>query len=107
MRLYIWSRTVSHSLSPSCTTANRIIHGHGTRVRFLKVLKIIHGFHRSLEWPECNSDKATVGSVICTVYTDGKPYKPCVLCETGFSEWIILCTGGQFWYYYFIPPTSV
>ena len=21
----------------------------------------------TLEWPECNSDKATVGSVVCTV----------------------------------------
>ena len=27
-----------------------------------------------------------VGSVVCTtVYTDGQPYKPCVLCQTGFS----------------------
>ena len=32
---------------------------------------------------ECNSDKATVGSVVRTVYTDGTPYKPCVLCQTG------------------------
>ena len=24
-----------------------------------------------------------------------------------FSEWIILRTGGQTWYNYFIPPTSV
>ena len=39
------SRTVSHGLSRSCTIANTIIHGHGTRVSFLKVLKIIHGFH--------------------------------------------------------------
>ena len=48
MRLYIRplrSRTVSHCLSRSCKIANRIIHGHGTRVSFLKVLKIIHGFH--------------------------------------------------------------
>ena len=36
------------------------------------------------EWPECNLDKATVGSVVCTVYTDAQPYKPCVLCQTGF-----------------------
>ena len=57
VRLYIRSRTVSHSLARSrtvahgltrsCTIANSIIHGHGTRVSFLKVLKIIHvhGFH--------------------------------------------------------------
>ena len=37
----------------------------------------------TLEWPEGNSDKATVGLVVCTVYMDGQPYKPCVLCETG------------------------
>ena len=40
-------------------------------------------FTDTLEWPKCNSDKATVGSVVCTVYTDGQPYKPCVLGETG------------------------
>ena len=55
MRLYIRSRTVSHGLarsrtvshglSWSCTIVNTIIHGRGTRVSFLKVLKIIHGFH--------------------------------------------------------------
>ena len=39
------SRMVAHSLSPSCTIGNTIIHGHGTRVSFLKVLKIIHSFH--------------------------------------------------------------
>ena len=39
----------------------------------------------TLEWPKCNSDKATVGSVACTVYMDGQPYKLCVLCQTGFS----------------------
>ena len=38
--------TVSHGLSRSCTIAYTIIQGHGTRVSFLKVLKIIHGFHR-------------------------------------------------------------
>ena len=27
-----------------------------------------------------------VGSVVCTVYTDDKPYKPCVLCQTGFTQ---------------------
>ena len=88
MRLYIRSRTVLHGLSRSCTVSHRLsryctiantfIHGHGTRVSFFKVLIIKHGFHDTLEWPECNSDKATVGSVVCTVYTDGQPYKPCV-----------------------------
>ena len=39
----------------------------------------------SLERPECNSDKAMVGLVVCTVYMDGQPYKLCVLCEIGFS----------------------
>ena len=34
--------------------------------------------------PECNLDEATVGLVICTAYMDGQPYKPCVLCQTGF-----------------------
>ena len=66
MRLYIWSRTVSHGLSRSCTIANTIIHGHGTRVSFSYT-----AFTDTLEWPESNSDKATVGSVVCTVYTDG------------------------------------
>ena len=42
----VWSRTVSHGLVWSCTIANTIIHGHGTRVSFLKVLKIIHVFLR-------------------------------------------------------------
>ena len=59
--------TVSHGLSRSCTIANTIIHGHDTRVRFLKVLKSYTAFTGSLEWPECNSDKATVDSVVCTV----------------------------------------
>ena len=40
----------------------------------------------TLEWPEYNSDKATVGSVVCMVYTGGQPYKPCVLCETGLRK---------------------
>ena len=80
MRLYIRSctishglirsRTVSHGLSRSCTIANTIIHGH---------------FTDTLEWPEYYSDKVTVGSVVCTVYTDGQPYKLCVLCQTGIS----------------------
>ena len=47
-------------------------------------------FTDTLEWPECNSDKATVGSVVCTVYTDSKPYKPCVLCETGLTGSVFL-----------------
>ena len=38
-------RMVSHGLSWSCSIANTIINGHGTRVSFLKVLKLIHGFH--------------------------------------------------------------
>ena len=42
-------------------------------------------FTDTLESPKCNSDKAMVGSVVCTVYTDGQPYKPCILCETGFK----------------------
>ena len=41
-------------------------------------------FTDTLEWPECNSDKATVAWVVCTVYTDGQRYKLCVLCQTGF-----------------------
>ena len=35
-----------------------------------------------------NSDKATVGSVVYTVYEDGQPYESCVLCYTGL-EWCI------------------
>jgi len=38
-------------------------------------------FTDTLEWPMCNSDLATVGSVVCTDYTSGQPCKPCVLCE--------------------------
>ena len=96
MRLYIRSRTVSHGLvrprmvshglSRSCTIDNTIINGHGTRVSFLKVLKKKYtAFTDTLEWPECNSEKATVCSVKCTVYTDCQPYKSCVLCQTGFN----------------------
>ena len=40
-------------------------------------------FTDTLEWTEC---KATVGLLVCTVYTDGQQYKPCVLCETGFKD---------------------
>ena len=40
-----------------------------------------------------------VGLVVCTVYTDDQPYKPCVLCQTGltvcqsydFGTYPILC----------------
>ena len=39
MRLYTRSCTVSHGLSRSCTIANTIIHGHGTRVSFFKSFK--------------------------------------------------------------------
>ena len=74
------SLMVLYHLSRSCTIANTIIHGHGTCVSFLKSFKN----HTPLEWPECNSEKARVGSVVCTVYTDGQPCKPCVLCQTGF-----------------------
>ena len=75
MRLNIGSCTVSHGRSRSCTIANTIKHGHGTRVSFLKVLKKSYtALTDTLEWPECNSDKATVGSVVCTVYTDDQPY---------------------------------
>ena len=34
-------------------------------------------------------------------------YTRCCLSSTSFSEWIILHTGGQTWYNYFIPPISV
>ena len=85
MRLYIRPCTVTYSLSRSCTIANTLIHGSGTLVSFLKVLKSYTAFKDTLEWPECYSDKATVGSVVCMVYMDGQPYKPCVLCETGFN----------------------
>ena len=47
-------------------------------------------FTDTLEWPEGDSDKAMVGSVVCTVYTDGQPYKPCVLSETGLSDRCLL-----------------
>ena len=88
MRLYLYIRScmVSNSL---CTIAYTIIHGHGILVSFFKDLKSYTAFTDTLEWPECNSDKATVGSVVCTVYTDGQPYKPCILCETGLSSpWV-------------------
>ena len=57
------------------TIADTIIHGHGTRVSFKNHTRLsrIHS-------------KATVGSIVCKVYTDGQPYKPCVLCQTGFTH---------------------
>ena len=76
IELYIRIYTVSHCL---VRLLIRFRHGHGTGVNFLKDT----AFTDTLEWPECNSDKATVGSVVCTVYTDGQPYKPCGLCQTG------------------------
>ena len=77
------SRTISHGLSRSCMIASMFKHGHGTRVSFLKKFqKSYTAFTDTLEWPECNSDKATVGSVVCTVYTGDQPYKPCVLCQS-------------------------
>jgi len=44
-------------------------------------------FKATLERPECNSIQATVVSVVCTAYTGGQPFKPCVMCEIGFSNW--------------------
>ena len=87
--------TVLYHLTWSCTITNTIIHGHGTRVIFLKVLKIVHDFTDTLKWPECNSDKATVGSDACTVYTDGQPYKSCVLCGKGLTISFNICLGTQ------------
>ena len=47
---------------------------------------------------------------LCNSYTMGCPPvrgdNPRAI-STSFSEWIILRTGGQTWYDYFIPPTSV
>ena len=69
-------------VSRSCTFTYTIINGHGICVSFLSYTAITD----TLEWLECNSDKATVGSVVCTVFTDGQLYKPCVLCETGVRK---------------------
>ena len=77
MWLYIWSRTVSHGLSRYVRLLIRL---YTDMAVFIKVLKTIHGLMNALKWPKCNLDKATVGWVVCTVYTDGQPYKPCVLC---------------------------
>ena len=35
----------------------------------------------TLELPVYYSDMATVDSVVCTVYTNGQPYKRFVLCD--------------------------
>ena len=72
--------TVSHGLVRSLI---RFFTDMAPLLVFLKVLKNNRIFTDTLEWPECNSDKATVGSVVCTDYTDGQPYKLCVLCQTG------------------------
>ena len=53
---------------------------------FFKFKKSYTAYTDTLEWPECKSDKATVYSVVCTVYTGGQPCKPCVLCETGLRN---------------------
>ena len=37
----------------------------------------------------------------------GKCIFICCNHHVSFSEWIILRTGGQTWYNYFIPPTPV
>ena len=72
------SHTVSHGLVRSLIRLY-------TDMAPVKSFKSYTAFTDTLEWPECNSDKATVGSVVCTVYTGGQPYKPCVLCQTGFN----------------------
>ena len=63
MRLYIRSHTVSHGLVRSLT------------VLYDQFQKSYTTFTDTIEWPECNSYKATVGSVVCTV-----------LCQTGFRD---------------------
>ena len=45
VRMYIRSHTTSHGLIRSSTIAHTIIHGYDNRVRFLKILKIIHDLH--------------------------------------------------------------
>ena len=82
---------VSHSLIRSHTISQglvlsliRLYTDIAPMLVFFKKLKSFTGFTETLEWPVCNLDKATVGSVVCMVYTDGQPYKPCVLCQTGF-----------------------
>jgi hypothetical protein len=62
---------------------------------FSKFKKSYTAFTDKLEWPECKSDNATVGLVVCTVYTGGQPYKPCVLCETGLKH-KIHCTSHPY-----------
>jgi len=68
----IRSHTFSHGLVR--LLINTIIHGHDIRTRLLKV-KINH---TRLSRIHLNGQS---GSVVCTVYTVGKPCKPCVLCE--------------------------
>ena len=50
----------------------------------------------TLERPKSNTDKAMVGSDVCTLYTDGQPYKPCVLCQTGFRDTCFSSYGDIF-----------
>ena len=83
VRLYLGSRTVSHGLVRSLIW---LYTDMAPVPVFKKFWKSYTAFTDTLEWPECNSDKATVGSVVCTVYTDGQTYKPCVLCETGLKH---------------------
>jgi len=56
-----------------------------TTVPFYLVLKPATAYTDTLEWSECNSGQATVGSDVCTVYTSGQPCLPCVLCEISFN----------------------
>ena len=93
MLLYIRSHTVSHGLVRSRTVSHGLVRSlirlytdMAPMSVFEKFLKSFTAFTDTLEWPECNSDKATVGSVVCTVYTDRQPYKPCVLCQTGLKR---------------------
>jgi len=75
-----------HGLLRFCTIAHTIIHGHDIRARFMKFYKSYTAFTDTLNWLDCNSDQATVSSVVCTVYTGGQSCKPFVLCEIGFTE---------------------
>ena len=63
--------TVSHTLVQSCTVSQglvrsliRLFTDMAPMSVFLKNLKSYTAFTDTLEWPECNSDKATVGSVV-------------------------------------------
>ena len=43
--------------------------------------KTYMAFKNTHEWPECNSDQATVDLVVCSVYTGGQP------CEKGLRAY--------------------